>query len=1123
MGEIMENQINITDNIKEGVYIPNIEALWLYKAYVENKDKNYEVNMNYLDKLLNGKLDYSYELVKNKELLDTITILEDKYGNQYTFDIINVKYKKKYKSTDKTKEKTTKQLKDWTYIDGFKFNNNKMVNWKRSSGKARVNENLFINSKIEGDKWARMGLEFKGDVDIAAIRAYESLPLSSIIGTVEINPKNIFVIKDFKSKFPWTMSKTWLEGEELKTKTMEVEECNSIWDGEGLLSKKIFDENELIQGKGVALLRNRYMKCAGFCTDLEAFFREYCKEHEYDYETYEREDDYGNRIKVKDIELITTPSSIKIEKFNNEVIEKLKKDGCTDEDINDNIWLKYWKDNCGTTFGICKTEKPSHYEDGKYNVLSYQMLNDIPFTKDELKSLVVPEIKYIEKLKNELDFFLQEANQVGQIDFEDDNSIEDDEEAEVERGVNLDVTGAFLQLSKRNPEFIKTQVFKDFRRNFINAYISKLRKGKIRIESDYCVACGNGYEMLLATVGEFDGVTSLLKDDELYCSRFGDGENIVGFRNPSVNVGNIGIQKNKYIEELETYFNCTPNIVHLNSIKYPILSTYQGEDFDIDCNLLTNDPIIVKACSRIVKESNETDCIITPIPLNGIEATGSNKKELTGQNMSDIDFIIAQNFIGSVINLSQEISSLYNHKVYNKLATTEELNNMYQMTSTLSSISQCEIDKAKKQFEKLNVPSELAKRKVDFKLVDNDKINELKEEINKLKVKLNKLKERVKKYRKDKRKPVLKEIRDINKILENDSIPKLSDDKVTEYKEEIVVLKDKIKETNEPIRDIKKLLKDETLSEEKITECNEEIIKLESEIKEILKPLNSRLRKINKALELNSISKLSDAEIIEYKNKIIELEKKITITNMLKQDKIDKVNDKISAKYIELSQLDNRRIKPYFFKFIGDTDAKKQRKVTNKKHKKELDNPIIEQFCKDNNIDIKDVKMKDKELQKLLKVNDNIQKEWEDKIYDRTMDTPMNWLQSNLDTIKNGKKIGTVHIIQLIKKNKHKADQKVVNYIVNNIKKLDTEIDAHRLNKNLTAKIRLDKIRDSKKQVIKNIKFMKLNKTNMYWILKECLNTCKKNGKIDKKSGIESLALEILFQTYGSGLLEMFA
>ena len=78
------------------------------------------------------------------------------------------------------------------------------------------------------------------------------------------------------------------------------------------------------------------------------------------------------------------------------------------------------------------------------------------------------------------------------------------------------------------------------------------------------------------------------------------------------------------------------------------------------------------------------------------------------------------------------------------------------------------------------------------------------------------------------------------------------------------------------------------------------------------------------------------------------------------------------------------------------------------------------------------------------------------------------------------------------------------------------------MNNDLKAKEKFNKITEAKKEVAKNIKFMKLTKADIFGIMKASLNTILKNGKVDVKSGIESISLEILFTVYGNKLLDMF-
>jgi hypothetical protein len=82
--------------------------------------------------------------------------------------------------------------------------------------------------------------------------------------------------------------------------------------------------------------------------------------------------------------------------------------------------------------------------------------------------------------------------------------------------------------------------------------------------------------------------------------------------------------------------NVTPNIVYINAMGYPIQSIYNGQDYDIDSDLLITNKEIVDACNRIeIKILNSE--IATPVPYNGIKNTGENDKELTSKNMNDID------------------------------------------------------------------------------------------------------------------------------------------------------------------------------------------------------------------------------------------------------------------------------------------------------------------------------------------------------------------------------------------------------------------------------------------------------------------------------------------------------
>jgi hypothetical protein len=80
-------------------------------------------------------------------------------------------------------------------------------------------------------------------------------------------------------------------------------------------------------------------------------------------------------------------------------------------------------------------------------------------------------------------------------------------------------------------------------------------------------------------------------------------------------------------------------------------------------------------------------------------------RKYNSKNMAEIDYIIYQNNIGKIVNLSQLLNSYYWEIKANSKSNEYQslLNEIYSKTSTLSSLSQIEIDKSKKLFENLNI------------------------------------------------------------------------------------------------------------------------------------------------------------------------------------------------------------------------------------------------------------------------------------------------------------------------------------------------------------------------------------------------------------------------------------
>lgn len=142
--------------------------------------------------------------------------------------------------------KSTAELRRILYNDGFVCNGIRYVRWKRSSGSSRVGKCLFIDEKLYArmHKWEMCGLKVADgeEVDLAALESYISLPSSSIIDILEINPENILIIDDYESKFYDRVMSVGEDGDHLVAEEKDEQISNSIWDGQGLIDVSAIED-----------------------------------------------------------------------------------------------------------------------------------------------------------------------------------------------------------------------------------------------------------------------------------------------------------------------------------------------------------------------------------------------------------------------------------------------------------------------------------------------------------------------------------------------------------------------------------------------------------------------------------------------------------------------------------------------------------------------------------------------------------------------------------------------------------------------------------------------------------------------------------------------------------------
>jgi hypothetical protein len=635
-------------------------------------------------------------------------------------DIINVKFKQKVKSAEeiiaqvrrKTKKlkdehfdykqkltdyiqllKQEKNLPQWNdvsnedlrqylYVNGFfltsvnkKTNKTKTIKYvvyKRSSAKSRVGECLFIKEKLYNEmiKWSQMGLNLNdAQIDVPSLLAYQALVGSSLDNTIKIKPENILIVNDVESKFERICSVV-RKGDSglLDSFEEEVTISNSLFDGESLLESEYFPE-----GKGMLLLRNHMFKSAAFNCKIQDYFKDRYKEQNSGsidgYEEWQIPTMFKDEKKyAKDVRIIITPSSLKALKFSHVI--------GTEKDMFD-YWKEFIKDEEGySLFGVVKSEKKTKHGIDDYGKelqqTSYQMLNCLPMVHDDIHELSKYEIQYIEKLKNDDDFFIQHTQKSV-------NSINSNE--------------MFIDLYKKNRDIVRTKSFRDFRKAEINRHVTHVKNGKIRLNGDYCTMLGNATEFLKHALGEFDvnKTEPTLKGNEIYTTLFEFDKELVGFRNPNTSPSNVLVAKNVKNKLIEDYFKLSDNIVCVNAIEFPLQDILSGSDYDSDTIALFDNSKLLELAKKCFGEYR--------VCINKVESSKKNYK-LTEMDMSVIDnqLSMSQKNIGRVVNLGQFCMSRYWDLLSNGKNAIEisELLKKIDIMTVLSGIC---IDLAKKFYD----------------------------------------------------------------------------------------------------------------------------------------------------------------------------------------------------------------------------------------------------------------------------------------------------------------------------------------------------------------------------------------------------------------------------------------
>lgn len=560
------------------------------------------------------------------------------------------------------KKRSTQEVRELCYTEGVNVTYNtfnkageiiksETIHYKmlyRSTGKAKKGTCTFIRDEMfdAARNFLYMGIELpEHNAKIVEIAAYSPLISSGIVGRVKINPENILILKDVERFFSRDVISIetdekrhchakWIDNYELK---------NTLFDGQALIDTAVFPD----WANGYVLLRHHFTKMAAFHANIQMFFRDWCAENGYDYETKTVSDFWGNEHRLRDIELITTTEAVKWMKF----------------DISYEYWCE-WVHRNDCQFGVVKFSHPSKL--GQYQKMSYQIVNSLDI--DTISNVCQETIDYVKSLKNDDEKFQEYLRK--NINFANDYEV-------------------LLKLCEWNPDFVRSSYYRERKKTILFTYLMNVKSGELLQNGDNLTIVGSPYAMLMygasGDQSDCDKDDTLIHEDgtiQCYTLRFSDGEYLAGFRSPFNGRFNMSYLHNKLDSRLSKYFNFSPQIIAVNMIGTDFQDRNNGSDQDSDSLYVTNHGDIVAHARKCY---SEYPTIVNNIPKD-MNTYGSSMKDFAA-----MDNLLAgsQRDIGessNVAQIAQTYTYCYDDPKYN------------DYVAILSVLAQAAIDSAKRRF-----------------------------------------------------------------------------------------------------------------------------------------------------------------------------------------------------------------------------------------------------------------------------------------------------------------------------------------------------------------------------------------------------------------------------------------
>lgn len=433
---------------------------------------------------------------------------------------------------------------------GFKINGIKFKRFVGTTGGLKGDTVLYVNEEIYEELYEVSECGRNKDIPFipAKLEAYRALFCSA--SQPILSPNKILVVKDCIIKYKDTVIN--LDDSDVIEPTREVLKDidleNNISDGFSLCTidfmKKISEKLELDYIPSGVCLRNAWFKGMLYPFPILEFIETYNNNN------YMIEDIWGNIQDIRECEMITTESSLKLWKCYNSIEDYMTK----------------YKDN-GFDFSVTKIS-PKKLDD--IREVNYQYLQSYDFDENDIKELCQPTIDYLKKsmcgdYNSTIEFLGIDGNL-------NDNSWQQ---------------ALFTNKYMLNDPYIIDSVHRMIKKKIDDAKI-----GKLRIGGNYQIASGDPFALMQSICGL--ETTGLLNANECYSKYWNDKneKEVVIFRSPMTSHNNIRKCQLANNDNLSYWYQYMDTIIIINGFDSFCMAE-NGCDYDSDILYSTNNKVLL--------------------------------------------------------------------------------------------------------------------------------------------------------------------------------------------------------------------------------------------------------------------------------------------------------------------------------------------------------------------------------------------------------------------------------------------------------------------------------------------------------------------------------------------------